>query len=198
MKYGKLTFGQMEALVNNLGGMSAVEDILKGKRKFQFIITESEQLVVTVDYNMSLKSMIWAGEYNQCFPGYIFTEPFLVEGSGTKEVNLHLVHLNQVATQRQVLAQLDKLGLKPAKIEHLLALGAKYPELQLAFPIAAICTVRNNWWLFRGKPYYLAACLRSFHGPGGNKWRSIGTFDASGPTWNEGWPPEYRFLAIEK
>jgi hypothetical protein len=95
---------------------------------------------VVVDYSMSLAEMISAGRYNWTNSD-INAESFPVSGEGKKEVELELVHLNRDAGTEEVLEELDRQGLRPAKIEELLALGAKHPELQKQFPIIAFGSV---------------------------------------------------------
>ncbi|MFC1618059.1 hypothetical protein ACFL2B_02145 [Patescibacteria group bacterium] len=54
------------------------------------------------------------------------------------DFELIMVHLNVEATTEEVLADLKERNLEPAKIGHLLAFGAKYPEIQREFSIAAL------------------------------------------------------------
>lgn len=96
--------------------------------------------LVTVNYGMTLEQMIAAGEYSSR-NNDITAEHFPFTGIGQVEVELHLVHLGRNASTDAVLAELDRRGLRPAKIEELLALGAKYPDLQKEFPLVALGSV---------------------------------------------------------
>ncbi|MBN1325810.1 hypothetical protein JW977_02410 [Candidatus Falkowbacteria bacterium] len=146
------------------------ELIMSGRQKV------SDTYKVVVDYSKSLTEMIQLGNY-----GYVndditdrhfpiqgsgqheaelvlvhlnkdaTTKEVLVQGSGQYEAELVLVHLNKDATTKEVLANLDEMGLKPAKIEHQLALGALRPELQKEFPIVALGSV---WVDGRGDRHY--------------------------------------------
>jgi len=59
MKYGELTLGQIEALVNKVGGMDGVQDILSG---LSVVVKKS------VAVGSSLKNMIALGHYGKTFP----------------------------------------------------------------------------------------------------------------------------------
>lgn len=100
----------------------------------------AEVFTVVVDYSMSLADMIAVGRYDWTNSD-ITAENFPVSGEGQKEVEVELVHLNRDASTEEVLEELERRGLRPAKIEELLALGAKYPELQKEFPIIAFGSV---------------------------------------------------------
>jgi len=100
----------------------------------------AEIFKVVVDYSLSLTEMIAAGDYDWTNSD-ITAENFPVSGDGRQEVELELVHLNREASTEEVLEELDRRGLRPARIEELLALGAKHPELQKQFPIIAFGSV---------------------------------------------------------
>lgn len=95
---------------------------------------------ITVDYGMTLAEMIAAGRYDSQNSD-INTQNFPITGEGQVDRELHLVHPNKVASTEEVLAKLDRLGLRPAKIEELLAFGAKYPNLQKKFPVVTLGSV---------------------------------------------------------
>ncbi|MBN1325965.1 hypothetical protein JW977_03215 [Candidatus Falkowbacteria bacterium] len=109
---------------------------------------------VVVDYGKTLTEMIRAGKYDYVNDD-ISDKHFPIQGSGQHEAELVLVHLNKDATTKEVMANLDGMGLKPAKIEHQLALGASRPELQKEFPIVALGSV---WVDDNGSRSY--PCLR--------------------------------------
>jgi len=109
------------------------------------VIMSSRQKVketykVVVDYGKSLAQMIEAGDYGW-FNDSINDKNFPLQGVGQHEVELVLVHLNRNATTKEVLEYLDNQGLIPAKIEHLLAFGVAYPEIQKEFPVVALGSV---------------------------------------------------------
>lgn len=92
---------------------------------------------VEVDYGLSLAEMIKAGRYDW-MDGGITPERLPVSGEGKAEVALELVHLNRLASTDEVLAELDRRGLRPATPPEHLAFGAKFPDLQRQFQIVAL------------------------------------------------------------
>lgn len=140
---------------------------------------------VIVDYGLSLAEMIKAGKYGW-FNDDITAKNFTLEGSGQHEAELVLVHLNRDATTKEVREYLDEQGLAPAKIEHLLAFGAAYPELQREFPIAALGSSFVRGLGGRSCP---CLCCRGVGGRG----LDLTWHDGDSP-WGGGW----RFLALRK
>lgn len=51
------------------------------------------------------------------------------------------MHFNRNIESDTALAELDKMGLRPATLPELLAFGAKYPDKQREFPIVALGSV---------------------------------------------------------
>lgn len=91
---------------------------------------------VLVNYKMSLRDMVKAGDYD--WPNAdINAKNFPTMGSGKKKVGLQLIHLNEVFSSKDALVQIEDKGLRPANLAELLAFGAKYPEVQRNFPIIA-------------------------------------------------------------
>lgn len=97
---------------------------------------------VTIDRDKKLKAMIEAGRYDWTNSD-ITDKNFPVEGSGTEDVEVILRHYDKAMTTDAVLADLDQDGLRPMRIEELLALGAdtKTRDLQRQFPIIALGSV---------------------------------------------------------
>jgi len=138
MKYGELNLGQVEAIVNKLGGMEGVQRFLSG----ELVLKAPDHPVygVTVDYGLTLAQMIELGKYDWT-NNNITVDHFLVKGEGKREVQVVLFHFNKVMAFDNVVATMKQEGFGPARIEHLLALGAKQPELQRQFPIVALGSV---------------------------------------------------------
>ncbi len=140
---------------------------------------------LAVDYSKSKAEMIKAGNY-----GYV--DDFLrgndpvegkLAGSGIAEVALELIHFNRVISTLDARREIKKRGLVPAGIEHLLALGAKHPNLQKEFPIVALGSVWQDPSGNRG-----AACLYG--------WR--GTRELSLYWRDDAWRRGCRFLVVGK
>jgi len=92
---------------------------------------------VTVDYDRRLERMIEDGKYDWNNSD-INAKNFPIEGKGTAEVDIELVHFNRVMESDDVLKELDKMGFRPATLPELLAFGAKYLDKQREFPIVAL------------------------------------------------------------
>jgi hypothetical protein len=92
---------------------------------------------VVVDYSKSLVEMIKLGNYGLVDDNIKFKN-FSIQGVGRDEEDLVLVYLGRDATTKEVLEHLVSLGLEAAAIEHLLAFGAKYPDVQRKFPVICL------------------------------------------------------------
>ncbi len=184
MKYGELNLGQIEAIVNKLGGMEGVQRFLSGDLVVEGkpAASASPTYPVTVNYDLSLAGMIKAGRYDWVSSD-ITEKHFPLVGSGTRETITELVRFNKDMGSDDVLRELDRRGLRPATIEELLAFGARYPELQRQFPIVALGSIWRHDLDRRYVP-----CLW-----GGSDERSLCL------NWFEfGWRDDYRFLAVRK
>jgi hypothetical protein len=93
--------------------------------------------------------MIAAGAYDHV-NRQITEASFPVQRGGLAARELILVHLGHVASTDEVLHQLDDLGVRPARIEELLAFGAAYPQAQRQFPIVALGAIETS---YRRRPF---------------------------------------------
>lgn len=150
MKYGELTLGQIEAIVNKLGGMDGVRRFLSGE-----IVVSSIASIFTilVDYSQSLAQMISSGKYD--WVNSDITEEHFPTGKagGKAEFHLELLHFNKVMFSDQVLTEMKKRSLRPATLSELLAFGEKYPEEQRKYPIVALGSVWRHWGGRRRVPF---------------------------------------------
>ncbi len=110
---------------------------------------------------------------------------FPLQGVGQREVVLELVHPNKEATTKEVLEQLNSLGMEPAKIEHLLAFGAAYRHVQKKFPVIALGSVWVYDFGHRYCPYL------DFHDS--RRELNLGWSDDI-----DHWNDDCRFLAVRK
>ncbi|MEK7652995.1 MAG: hypothetical protein AAB358_00715 [Patescibacteria group bacterium] len=96
---------------------------------------------LVIDRTQPLADMIKLGKYDWVNSD-IMAEHFPITGTGKQEAAVELLHFNRdFDNGDDVLAEIDKLGYCPAKIEELLALGVAQPELQRQFPIAALGSI---------------------------------------------------------
>ncbi|MBW3537948.1 hypothetical protein KY386_00470 [Candidatus Parcubacteria bacterium] len=99
---------------------------------------------LVIDFDRSIAEMVAAGGYDHANDDITY-EHFPVSESGTVKACAIFVHLNRVVTDAEVvLAEIDRLGLRPGTMPELLALGAHYPDLQRQFPIVALGSVWTN------------------------------------------------------
>lgn len=152
----------------------------------------SETYNVVVDYSKSLDEMVKAGDYqsHDFGFGYINNKWFPLQGIGQQKVELVMIHLNRDATFKEVLEHLDNLGLEPAKIEHLLAFNATYPEIHRKFSIVApgslFISLNRCRHCFRLHRYY----------DGKRELDSV-WIDSREP-WSDPWNDNIRCLAVRK
>lgn len=148
MKYGELNLGQVEAIVNKLGGMNGVQRFLSGELVVEgnLVTSTNPTYPITINYGLSLAEMIKVGKYDSVNSD-ITEKHFPVNGKGTNEVVTELVHFNRFIESDEVIQELDKRGFRPATIEELLAFGTKYPEMQKQFSIVAL----GSFWQHLGR-----------------------------------------------
>ena len=137
---------------------------------------------VLVNYGRSVADLIAAGNYDWKDRD-VNDRNFPTVRSGEARVDIILVHFNCYISTKDVLAELDKQGLRPAELPELLVFGATYPDLQRQFPIVALGSVWRGLDGFRCVP-----CLS-----GGDSERGLSLF------WiGRDWVALCRFAAVRK
>lgn len=139
------------------------------------------ELWITVNRGLSLKEMITAGEYDWVNPE-ITPERFPITGTGENKLKAEIIHFNCDMSSEDVVAKLDKVGLRPGSIEELLAFGATFPDMQRKFPIVAL-----------GSSARVDGRRRVAFLYGGDSGRGLNL-----DYWGDGWGGFYRFLAFRK
>lgn len=148
MKYNELTLGQIEAVVNKLGGMEGVKKFLSG----DFVIRATKNLFrLTVNYDRSVEDGIRAGKYDSV-DSRITSGNFPATQKGIAEITVEFIHFGRVVSTDDVLREFDQRCLRPATLPELLAFGEKYPDVQREFPIIAFSSVIENWLAGYGIP----------------------------------------------
>lgn len=144
---------------------------------------DSNLYLVSVNYALSLEEMVAAGRYNWKNDD-ITARHFSVKGEGVVDVDIQLAHFDRVMdSSGEVIRELDKVGLRPAKIEELLAFGAKYPDVQRQFPVVALGSVWRRLVGYRVVPFLSR--------DGGGRYLSLDFF-------GDWWIECYRFAAVRK
>ena len=106
--------------------------------------TKTEIRAVTIDYQQRFAQMIAAGAYDHV-NSHITEASFPLQRGDLVAWELILVHLGDVASTDVVLHELDDHGLRPGRIEELLAFGATYPQAQRQFPIVALGAIETPY-----------------------------------------------------
>ncbi len=143
-----------------------------------------EVFLLEVNYGRTLEEMSRGHQLgNYVSNEVISSEEFSVIGEGVVEVEAKIFHFNRKITSDEAKILIEQAGWEVARIEHLLAFGAKYPGEQLKSPIIELGSVAQDR-----------------HGK-----RNVVQLDRSGlrgvvyyHRWNGSWVPRFRFLAIRK
>jgi len=92
--------------------------------------------LVTIDYKLTLEEMIKACGFADCDYAEFIAERFEVSGIGVVQQEIVLIEFDaRIILRDFVVEGMMALGLEPAKIEHALALGKQYPEVQRERPV---------------------------------------------------------------
>ena len=143
---------------------------------------KTETFAVTVNYGLAVEESARAGQYgwlNESITSFNFP----TARSGGHRLEAVLVHFGRVIETDDVLAELDKMGLRAGELRELLAVGAEHPDKQREFPIVAL----DSKWQGQDDDWCVP-CLDYWFG-----WRklSLRWFTAN-------WCEECRFLAFRK
>jgi len=192
MKYGKLTLGRIEALVNKLGGEDSVDGILSGKLAvtitavaksiLAFVgtvaVPATEKFVAKDNFQVGKAGIGWLGDN--------FKTWFLGKTEGSAEESVLRYHeLTESSLDTPILAELgDKAETTLADLFHLLSLQANgQGGVLLANSYANIFYVRDA----SGELRAVSACWDA----GGGGWR----VDADGVAYPYGWPADGRVFS---
>ncbi len=137
MKYGELTLGQIEAIVNKLGGMDGVRRLLSGGQ-----VTMAGFYAI-VNRDLSLAEAISAGHYDWVNPDIVGAKWTPSLGSGSKEARYEVLHFGRNIESDDAEAEIkrDERGLHSADLTETLAFGAKFPEEQRKYPVVGLGSV---------------------------------------------------------
>ena len=144
MKYGQLTLGQNEAILNKVvracgGGEDSLGKVLSGviqltAKVVSYIITTYH---LWVD-GPSISDLPKAG-------GYDWTNPLITEWNFptteydmVEEKETALFHFNRTISSEDAIAGMRAEGYRPATMRELLTFGKENPEVQRKFPIVAL------------------------------------------------------------
>jgi hypothetical protein len=139
-------------------------------------IQTTTKQIFTVDYTKTLQHMIAVGNYDWVN----------VEGTGIVQFEPKVFHFDRDISSEDAVAAIKaddpQNPWEPAKIEHLLAYGAAYPEEQRQYPIIGLTSVAK----VRG--HRRVPCL---YGNDAER-------DLALSWWDGVWNGDYRFLGVRK
>jgi|GEM_PF-1568037 len=145
-----------------------------------------DPLTLTVDYGQGLDQMMAAGHYDW-INSDVTSERFAVVGEGIVQFAWKVFHFDCDMLSEKAIGAIRSADVtnpwKPARIEHLLAFGAKHRDEQRRYPILALASVAR----VHGVRY--VPCLSR----DGCARRHL-----SLPWWHSGWNRSCRFLATRK
>lgn len=131
---------KIKALTERRGLLTQVLDVLEGRS--QIVVINPE--IITVDYSMSLENMIGVGRYDWTNSD-ITAKRFPIIGEGKIDFEVKIFHFDRSISSEDAVAQIiasdSENPWEPAKIENLLAYGAKNPEEQRKFRIVGLGSV---------------------------------------------------------
>jgi len=148
----------MEAIINKLGGEEGVAKFLRGE--VELVVTKvinfiTHTFTVLVNETLSVEKAVKEGKFDWVNDDIVSDNfPKLKDGKKS-EKDVVLFHFNKDMSSEAVIAEMDKVGYKPASIWDLLGLAVKEPNLQREFPIVAlgsVCKVdghRDGPYLYR-------------------------------------------------
>lgn len=142
-----------------------------------------EDLAVEVDYREkeTIQYLLGAGNYDW-MNSDISDEHFPQKKIGETSITVRLMNFGRVISTKDIFIEFKKSGLRPANPAELLALGAKYPNLQKQFPIIAL----GQTWLLPNKDR-MVVCLA---------WHSMLRRVHLLCQFRRDWPAHCRFAAV--
>ena len=162
------TAGQLNAMIKKLKehGEDGPERFLRGE--LAVAAKNHDAFRVRVNHDLSVKEAVSAGKYDWENDD-INDKNFPSKRSGLAQIDIRLVHFNKDMSSEDVLKELDKMGLRPAELPELLALGAEYPDEQRKYPIVALGSVWRGWGGSRVVPCLVRG--------GGERYTGLSWFD---------------------
>ena len=173
--------------VQDLGGSDddvrriLIESDLRGKIAKLLVFKTLRVFKVICDCGKTLTEMINDGNYGYV-DSNITQQNFPIQRSGRRQMEVALFHFDRIIVSEQAVAEMDKVGYRPATIEEFLALGASQPELQND-PMVALGSL---WHGLSNKCFVTCLCWS-----GGDRDLDLVSYESN---WNE----HYRFAAVCK
>lgn len=138
---------------------------------------QMETAELEVNYDLNIQEMIDAGHYDhvELYPTTSFKQ------MGMVVVEVKLFHFDRYISSKEAVREIRKAGFRSAKMEELLAFGAKLDSELLEFPITALGS-----GFFYSKNLYVLGIERH-----------SSAYWLNGHWFGETWEEEMRFLAVK-
>lgn len=117
-----------DRLIKEYASMLLQDEFRNGTRR---------NFAIEVDYTMSIEEMVKAGKFEGGTGKEIISENYPVTGTGVVAMEVSLVCFYRNIKIEEVNDELNSMGLRPGMLPELLALAARYPDLQKVFCIVA-------------------------------------------------------------
>ncbi len=140
------------------------------------ISRQDNVFVVTVHYDFSHTKQMkagkfdWVTDYDHNVIRKPPTEHLSPLPQSTVEQRITLVHLNRYARREEIIAEMEKLNVRPVTSPEFLALTKAYPDLQRQFPLVGLGSV---WVDSNGSRFVLHAFNDSDERELGLRWDDV-------------------------
>lgn len=145
-----------------------------------------EVVLTAVNYELTVEEAVRLGRYNHANLNITSAHFSLIsneQGLGKRQVEITLFRFGKWLSTEQAIAELDKLGYRPATARELLALGAQHPNLQRTKDIVALGSI----WTRPSDNRFVVYLW----GPAGDRWADLYLCEGD---WFGGW----WFAAVSK
>lgn len=156
--------------------------------RFMLGFLDGDERYVEIDYRMSLeqmnRKMLEAGAVDE-LPPVLNSFSFKVKGEGRVRVRIHTLTITVHTLTPDILQEIGRVQLEPSRLEHQLAVAAKWPHLHATTRMIQLGTIANA----PGEEHGVRGCVTGLY-----QTRML-------MPWYEpanGWDPGTQFLLIGK
>jgi len=122
------------------------------------VVIRNDYYQVVIDYSQTIDKLIEAGKCS-CRSENITADNFPITGEGRVIAQLVLIHFNRNISSENAIKEMVRMGLEPAKIEHLLAYSTQHWRQQDPRLIVAL----GSSWAYR-RGFHSVPSLENYRG----------------------------------